>query len=179
MNEIISKYTEKLKSPKTLLIIGILGILLIFISSIGNKDPKTTTAKKGEEISTQEYQEMLEKDIEKIVKEITGSRKTTVVVTLESGMKYKYADWAEGSSADKTEEGTSSSSSELKQGYTTVKTESGGEEALLVTTQMPEVRGVAIVCFGGDNEIIAQKIENAVTAALNITSQRVHIAGGN
>jgi stage III sporulation protein AG len=44
---------------------------------------------------------------------------------------------------------------------------------------MPEIRGVAIVCIGGDNELIAQKIENTVTAALNITSQRVSIAGGN
>ena len=43
---------------------------------------------------------------------------------------------------------------------------------------MPEVRGVAIVCEGGDNEIIAEKIQNTVTAALNITSKRVSIAGG-
>ncbi|MBE6787288.1 MAG: hypothetical protein E7537_02960 [Ruminococcaceae bacterium] len=180
MNNIISKYAEKVKNPKALIIIGILGIALIFLSNVGAKDTKNAnTAKTAPEISTLEYREMLEKDIKEIVKEITGSKKATVVVTLESGMKYKYADWAEGSSADKTEEGTSSSSSELKQGYTTIKTESGGEEALLVTTQMPEVRGVAIVCLGGDNELIAQKIENAVTAALNITSQRVHIAGGN
>ena len=120
-----------------------------------------------------------EKDIKQIVKGITGSNNVTVVVTLESGMRYKYADVTEGASTDKTEDNTISSSSELKQGYITVKTADGGEDALLVTTQMPEIRGVAIVCLGGDNEIISEKIENTVTAALNITSQRVHIAGGN
>ena len=55
----------------------------------------------------------------------------------------------------------------------------GGEQALLVTTEMPEVRGVAIVCEGGDSEAINEKIENAVTAALDITSKRVYIAGGS
>ncbi len=54
----------------------------------------------------------------------------------------------------------------------------GGEQALLVTAEMPEVRGVAVVCRGGDDELINEKIKNAVTAALNITSKRVYIAGG-
>ena len=47
-----------------------------------------------------------------------------------------------------------------------------------MTAEMPEVRGVAIVCEGGDDEQINEKIKNAVTAALNITSKRVYIAGG-
>ena len=41
-----------------------------------------------------------------------------------------------------------------------------------------EIRGVAVVCRGGDDELINEKIKNAVTAALNITSKRVYIAGG-
>ncbi len=179
MNSILIKLTEKLKSPKVLIIIGIVGIVLIFLSSLSGKNEETPKADTLTEISAEEYREKLEKDIKQIVKGITGSNKVTVVVTLESGMRYKYADTTEGASTDKTEDNTTSSSSELKQGYITVKTADGGEQALIVTTQMPEVRGVAIVCVGGDNEIIAEKIENTVTAALNITSQRVHIAGGN
>ena len=131
------------------------------------------------EISAEEYREQLENDIKKIVKEITGSRRVQVIVTLESGIRYKYADISEGSSADKTESDAISTTSEHKEGYITVKTADGGEEALLVTRQMPEVRGVAIVCAGGDDAYLAEKIENTVTAALNITKHRVHIAGGN
>lgn len=178
MNNLIPKISEKIKNPKFLIIVGVVGILLIFISSFldgSETKPQTTTT----EISAEEYRIQLEKDIKNIVKGITGSNKVTVVVTLESGIRYKYADITEGSSADKTENDTISSSSELKQGYITVKTADGGEQALLVTTQMPEIRGVAIVCIGGDNSIVAEKIENTVTAALNITSQRVSIAGGN
>lgn len=179
MNSILIKYKEKLKNPKLLIIIGMVGVLLIFLSGLGSKEETPAKTQTVTEITAEEYREKLQKDIKQIVKGITGSNKITVVVTLESGMKYKYADITEGASTDKTEDNTTSSSSELKQGYITVKTADGGEEALLVTTQMPEVRGVAIVCLGGDNEIIAEKIKNTVTAALNITSQRVHIAGGN
>lgn len=179
MNNIITKYIEKLKNPRILIIIGVLGILLIFLSSLSGGKEETKAQNQNTEISVEEYRLSLEKDIRQIVKGITGSNKATVVVTLESGMRYKYADITEGASTDKTEDNETSSSSEIKQGYITVKTADGGEDALLVTTQMPEIRGVAIVCLGGDNEIIAEKIENTVTAALNITSQRVHIAGGN
>ena len=179
MNSLILKYKDKLKSPKVLVIIGIIGILLIFASSLFPKkeEVKETSVDMG--MSSIEYREQLEQDVKKLVTKITGSKNVTVIVTLESGMRYKYADIKEDSSEDKSEESVKLSSSETKQDYITVKTADGGEQALLVTTQMPEIRGVAIVCMGGDNEIIAQKIENTVTAALNIKSQRVSIAGGN
>ena len=54
----------------------------------------------------------------------------------------------------------------------------GGEQALIVTEIMPQIRGVAIICKGGNIEQTAEKIKNAVTAALNITSKRVYISGG-
>ena len=92
------------------------------------------------------------------------------------GIIYSYADTNEGTSANKTGSGQESTSSESKQSYITVKTADGGEQALLITTEMPQVRGVAVVCEGGDDEIINEKI---TTAALNITSKRVYIAGGS
>lgn len=177
MNEIISKYISKLRSPKILVIAGVLGIILIAFSSFlgGSEENDAETVKT--EITPQEYCSMLEDDICKIVTDITGSKKVTAVVTLESGMRYSYADTKEEISSDKTEKETKSSDSELKEGYITVKTADGGEQALLITTEMPEIRGVAIVCEGGDSEIINEKILNTVTAALNITSKRVYICG--
>lgn len=179
MNEIISKYVNKFKNPKFLIISGCIGILLIFLSTFIGTDAKTPKSTSSSEFSVEQYQEKLEKDVAEIVRGITGSRKVTVVVTLESSMCYKYADITEGSTQDKTENDTVSKSHELKQGYITVKTADGGEQALLITTQMPEVRGVAIVCEGGDNQAISEKIQNSVTAALNITTKRVYIAGGS
>jgi hypothetical protein len=121
MNSLVLKYIDKLKSPKVLVIIGIIGIMLIFISSLFSEkeEPKETGLDMG--ISSVEYREQLERDVEKLVTKITGSKNVTVIVTLESGMRYKYADIKEGSSEDKSEESIKLSSSESKQDYITIK----------------------------------------------------------
>lgn len=179
MNDVINKLTEKIKSPKALVAAGLAGILLIFLSSfLGGGDNGKKQAPSAESITAEEYRGELEQSVAEIVKSITGSDNVKVVITLESGIKYSYADIREGVSANKTENNSESTSSESKQTYITVKTADGGEQALLVTTEMPEVRGVAIVCEGGDDGETNEKIQNAVTAALNITSKRVYVAGG-
>ena len=178
MNEIFNKYIKILKAPKTLVIIGIVGILLIFFSSFSFGEQKEKRIK--EDILTpEEYKVALERDIKNTVSEITGSKDVSVIITLESGIKYSYADIREETVTEKEEKENKTSDNELKEGYITIKNADGGEEALLVTTEMPEVRGVAIVCDGGDNQYICEKIQNAVTAALDITSKRVYICGRN
>lgn len=180
MNEVINGYLKKLKSPKVLVIAGLAGILLICLSTfIGSGTGKKEKTQTSDDITAEEYRVQLEKSVAGIVASITGEDNVNVVITLESGIRYSYADIKESVSANKTESNSESSSSEWEQTYITVKSADGGEQALLVTTKMPEVRGVAIVCEGGDNEQINEKIQNAVTAALNITSQRVYIAGGS
>lgn len=179
MNDVLNKLTEKIKNPKLLVAVGLVGIALICLSSfIGGGEKAEKSTRSADSITASEYRAELEESIGDIVKSITGSKSVNVVITLESGIKYSYADINEGVSADKTESNSKSTSSESKQTYITVKTADGGEQALLITTEMPEVRGVAIVCEGGDDEQINEKIQNAVTAALNITSKRVYIAGG-
>ncbi len=178
MDRLIEKITGAVKNPKILIALGLTGILLICLPSFFGGKKKTETKESGE-ISIEEYRAGLEKNVEEIVSSITGSKNVKVVITLESGIIYSYADTNEGTSANKTGSGQESTSSESKQSYITVKTADGGEQALLITTEMPQVRGVAVVCEGGDDEIINEKITNAVTAALNITSKRVYIAGGS
>lgn len=179
MSDILNKYIKLFKKPKVLIIAGIIGLMLVFLSSLFSGDTDNTKASDSTEITAESYKAILEEDIKKTVKDITGSKNVSVVITLESGIRYSYADTREETVTEKEEKENRTSDNELKEGYITVKTSDGGEEALLVTTEMPEVRGVAIVCDGGDNEYIAEKIQNAVTAALDITSKRVYICGRN
>lgn len=176
MIKITEDLSQRLKSPKFLVVVGFVGIMLIFVSSFFGGE-KEEAPLQTQEISVEEYRQTLQDDICRMVKSITGSKNVTVVVTLESGLRYSYADTKEQSSAEKSEKDATSQDTELKEGYVTVKGSDGGEEALLVTASMPEIRGVAVVCDGGDNEIIKEKIESTVTAALNITSKRVYICG--
>ena len=177
MNEKIKKIS---KNPKLLVILGISGILLIFISSLfsGGKSTEKNTACSNSEYTAEQYCRTLENDIKNIVMSITGDKNPTVVITLESGIRYSYASADETDTSSAVGSATDQSSESKKQSYVTVRTENGGEQALIVTEIMPEVRGVAIICTGGNSEPTAEKIKNAVTAALNITSKRVYISGG-
>ncbi|MBQ8202668.1 MAG: hypothetical protein IJZ75_00105 [Clostridia bacterium] len=177
MNSLLERLRGGVKSPKVLLIIGLAGILLIGLSSVFPAG-KGTENNKTQEFSAQEYCIELEEKIEKIVTDITGDKSPTVVVTLGSGIRYSYADSIEADSSSQTGEKTEQKSESSNKTYITVKASDGGEEPLVITCLMPEIRGVAVICNGGDNEANREKIENAVTAALNITSKRVFITGG-
>ena len=179
MNEIVSKYLKPFKKPKTVLIIGLVGIGLIVLSSLFSSGESKKENMKTGEMTAEEYKTILEEDIKETVTDITGSKNVSVVITLESGIKYSYADIREETLTEKKENEKESTDNETKSGYITVKTAEGGGQALLVTTQMPKDRGVAIVCDGGDNERIAEKIQNAVMSALNISSKKVYICGRN
>ena len=43
----------------------------------------------------------------------------------------------------------------------------------LVTEILPTVKGVVIVCAGGDDQAVRERVQSAVTTALNITARRV------
>lgn len=176
MNENFKKF---LKNPKLLVILAVCGILLIFLSNVFTDSKKTATAGLvTESYTVTEYKASLEKSVKSIVTGITGDKKPIVVITLESGVRYSYATIDEIDSSSSSGNSADQSSESKKQSYITIKTSDGGEQPLIVTEIMPEVRGVAIICSGGNQTATAEKIKNAVTAALNITSKRVHISGG-
>ena len=164
-----------MKKPKGLMIAGLIGILLIFVSTVFPK----STAEKKQDFSAESYRHTLEKSVKELVFRITGDNGSTVVVTLDTGARYVYADSATASSSDNVTETGSVQNSNSTHSYITVRNESGGEEALPITVYMPQIRGVAIVCRGGNDPQLAEQVQNAVTAALHITNSRVYITGGN
>ena len=179
MNDMLRGALSAEKRPKLLMIVGLIGIMLIFISSLFPKSDKKEIIAPNTAVTAEEYRTALETQIRELVEDITGDRKASVVVTLDSGIRYSYADATEINSSFSDSSSTSQQSSSKNKSYITVQTADGGEQALVITEYMPDVRGVAIVCSGGNNEQTAEKIRGAVMAALQITSKRVYITGGN
>ena len=177
MNEKLKNCLTLLQKPKVLIIAGAIGVLLIFLSSLIGKAENKNTYTLDENFSIEDYKENLEENIRDIVKEISGDKKAEVVVTLESSIEYSYADTTEESLTDKSDDKSQAAESQSKNEYIIIKNSDGSEKAVLIKAKLPEIRGVAIVCNDGDNELINLKITNAVTAALNITSKRVYICG--
>lgn len=128
-------------------------------------------------ISAEQYTKALETSLTDIVSSIDGAGATKVLITLENGVEMKYAT-DEKKNAEETQEKSSettrtqqSGDSEIK--YITVRDADGTERALAITEIQPTVKGVVVVCAGGEDPVVQQRILNAVTTALNISSKRV------
>lgn len=159
---------KRLDRSKWLVAAGLCGLLLLAVSSL---TPKRETAVPTAAFSAEDYREKTEQSVRMLVQKITGDRKATVVVTLESGLRYDYA--AAGNTA------SASDSQSKTVDYPTLRDADGSEQPLTVTEYMPKIRGVAVVCRGGNSAQVANRVSAAVTAALQITSKRVYITGGN
>lgn len=157
--------------------IGIVGIVLIGLSSfLPKSSEKTKTA--GETESAQEYRLLIEKQLTEVVVKISGDKNAKVMVTLETGKRFEYAGQTEDEQKEKSDGEQSEKSDGKKETTITVKTADGSETAIVVTEYMPQIRGVAVVCQGGNREDISSAVKSAVGAALNITSKRISVTGG-
>lgn len=167
------------KYRRLLIILGLGGIALIFLSGFfhtgdgGGKDEELPAV-----ITVQEYANQLQNSLTEIVSSIDGAGETKVMVTLENGPETKYAT-EEKTSSQNHEERTAGDTTRVEQTgdsevkYITVRDADGAERALAITEFQPTVKGVVIVCAGGEQPIVQQRIVNAVTTALNISSKRV------
>ncbi|MBR7071734.1 MAG: hypothetical protein IKI29_06210 [Clostridia bacterium] len=177
MSETLERFKKFFLKPKVLMVGGISAMILILISSwFPNKTAKKT--KQNSALDPDSYRSALEESVRQMVYGITGDRHPTVVVTLENGVKYYYADETKSDESSSGEKESRKESNSRSSSTVTVRSSDGGEEPLLITEWMPEVRGVTVICYDGDSPDTAEKIKNAVQAAFHITSQRIYIAGG-
>ena len=98
---------------------------------------------------------------------------------------YKILNISETSNADEIKQGennrnsdaSSETSSDSEQTRVIVTDSSGNEKALVVNEELPQIRGVAVVYNGANNEQTNEKIKNALMATLSVTSKRIYISG--
>ena len=81
--------------------------------------------------------------------------------------------FAKNETKEKGAEEQDKSSNESEKTYIIVRDKNGAETPLLITSYMPRVRGVSVICNA--NETDAEKIKNAVSAALDITLRKIYI----
>ena len=165
---------------KVIIVAGFIGIALIFISGFFKNDNTSAakTASSQPAVTAEQYTSQLESSLTDLVTRIQGAGTAKVLVTLERSTQYVYA----------TEEKKSNQTTEDKSGGTSTKNEAnddtqttyiivkdadGAQKAIPVTEVQPVIKGVVVVCDGGDNPTVQQNIISAVTTALDITSVRV------
>lgn len=167
---------------KTFLIVlaGVTGVVILVISElVTGGEPEEQSAKSGDIQASgysienhYEYAEMLEKKLTEIISSIEGAGKTKVMLTLESSSESVYAQ-NDKKDMESGEDGGEKLSSEND--YVLIKTDSSKEEALLLKIIQPEVKGVAVVCEGGDSIYVQQKIIEIVSAVFDINSSKIKV----
>ncbi len=161
------------KARTALIVCGIVGVLLLVVPEfIPEKVEKAVVP------TADDFVQQTEERLTALIGSIDGAGACRVMVTLENSVEYVYA--TEQKSNSDREEDTSNGDTRLTQrddsesAAILVDTDNG-HKGLLVTEIQPTVRGVVVVCEGGDNEEVCARISQAVTVALNISSKRVCI----
>ena len=177
---LIDRLAENERYRKIIIGAGLVGIALIFLSGYltsGGKSEPQSTASSGTTYTAEEYEARLESELEGLLMKIRGVGNATVMVTLEQTKQAVYAkeEKTSGQTTEDKSDGTTrnETDSSNETGYILVRDADGSERALPVTEIQPMIKGVVVVCDGGDNPAVQQSIIDAVTTALDITSVRV------
>lgn len=174
MNDKLKGLFARLKNGKLILILGAAGVLLLLLSGVSTRGKTEISA--DVEFDIIAYQQQLEKDIEELVRDITSCR-STVVITLDSDIKYNYADETKLSDSMRETDTATDKSTDSEKNRVIITDSSGNQNALIVNRELPQIRGVAIVYDGANNSEINEKIKNCLMATLSVTSKRIYISG--
>ena len=177
LKDYISNLMSKKNKNQIIVMIGLIGLVLICASSFFKKDAKKEEVLPQKQ-TMEKRQEKIQENLENIISSIEGAGKAKVLVTFENSAETVYAteerknkeaseDKSEGEVTRKKE------TDDCEKKYITIKDGEGTEHALAVTEIEPKVKGVVAICSGGDNPIIKNRIIEAITTALHITSKRV------
>lgn len=166
----LPKLSEKLKKDKKLLLTvaaGILGIVFIVISEFIPKSSYKKAETGEQKNSVSSYEETLEKRLESIIASVDGAGRVQVMVTLDTSEQTQYAK----DEKENSKSGDKSSEKSYEKKYVLTDDDGG---VVLKTTE-PEVRGVIVVCDGGDNAAVKNGITSAVRAALSVDSNKITV----
>lgn len=178
LKKIVSDFIFKKDKSQIIIMVGLIGIILISMSGFFEKGTNNKEKIPAQSQSLENRREKLEQNLENIISSIEGVGKSKVLVTFENSAETVYATEEKKNkeaSEDKTEGETTrkKETDDCEKKYITIKDGEGTEHALAVTEIEPKVKGVVVICQGGDNPIVKERVVEAIKTALNITSKRV------
>lgn len=171
MNKIKDALTLILKNDskkvKVIVAIGLVGIILIALSSLFQSNDKTKEVSDDSSVDYSNYSKETEQKLTDIISSISGVGECKVMITFETGSENVYATDSE----QKNDENSTDSKDEY-----VLYNSSNGEKALLIKEKYPTVKGVSVVCDGGDNVEVREEVINTVTSLFNISTNRVSVS---
>ncbi len=167
----IERITVLLKNDRKkliILIVALLGIILIVISSFEDKTVSDVEETQPQsDFSESDYTAALEKRLEETVSSLYGAGRSRVMVTLECDYETVYA---RDGSYSKDE-----ASSDEKSEYIIIDSEQQ-EDGLVLKTVTPRVRGVAVLCEGGNDPYVCEQVSQMLSALLDLGSNSISVS---
>ena len=159
----VKKVAEKLKKDKKTLIImlvGISGMLLIMLAPSAAKSQETQESNIVYDYNISDIQN----ELRILVESIKGAGEARVFITYESEKENVYA-----MNIDEKSDG---SEVHFKSEYIITDDDSG----LILKVMYPKVKGVAVVCKGGSDPVVKEKIYSVVSALFDISTNKISVA---
>ncbi len=158
-------YFKNQKSTLIIIILILVGVVLLMLPETNNA--KTNLATEQERL--EKYASDLENKIADLCSKVRGVSNVSVTVYFDTGFETVYA-YNEESKAT-----SSGVNSEKK--YVTIG--SGNSESMVcVLERMPSICGVAIVCKGGGNALVANELINLISSAFGVPKNKIHVTEG-
>ncbi|MBQ9969473.1 MAG: hypothetical protein IJP15_03155 [Oscillospiraceae bacterium] len=172
----IRKLSDEKIRNRLLISVGLLGLLLIFLSELGgSENPKV--ASMSQTVENEAYIQSMEDKLGKLVEQVSGAGNCHVMVTLEQGTQYVFASESK-KVIDETQSRDGDENSKVQQkdnseSRIVVLEENGVSRPLVETSKEPQVKGVVVVCEGGSSSIVRERVTEVLTTVLGIGSHQV------
>lgn len=137
-------------------------IVLIFGEELASSSYKSEKSEDSDVYSnsTKIYTEYLEDKIRALISELEGVTDVTVLLTLDGGSELIYAENSSSGSVD----------------YLIINSD-GGEEPVLIREIYSSVRGIAVVCKGGNDASVQRTVTELLASAFDLPHTKISVAG--
>lgn len=172
----IRKLSDEKIRNRLLISVGLLGLLLIFLSELGGSE-NLKVASMSQTVENEAYIQSMEDKLGKLVEQVSGAGNCHVMVTLEQGTQYVFASESK-KVIDETQSRDGNENSKVQQkdnseSRIVVLEENGVSRPLVETSKEPQVKGVVVVCEGGSSSIVRERVTEVLTTVLGIGSHQV------
>jgi stage III sporulation protein AG len=177
MKKTLAHFKLSESKTKIIFVIGIAGIVLIALSSLNTgskaaKESPPAAASDNDYCESEQFRQQMTEELENILSNIDGVGECRVMISVEGTSEYYYAE-----NIDKTQEYSPSGSNEQYQNEVVVIDSGDNKQALVRKKVKPKINGVVVVCAGGGDITVKERVIKAVSAALNLSYGKICVEG--
>lgn len=168
------KNISKIGKEKILLL-ALAGIMLVGASYFENiKDKKVPDSNVKTKTTSNNYETDMENKVEKLLENINGISKVSVVISFKSGSEKILQEDVEDSSGKEKNENRDNINASSKKS-TVIFSGNNGEEPYIVKELYPKVEGIAITAKGISDEKKKRQIINMLSALFDVPIHKISV----